>query len=29
VRTLLDDPAANFRAIRPGTDITDQTVSTE
>jgi hypothetical protein len=29
VRSLLDDPAANFRAIRPGADITDQTVSTE
>jgi len=29
VRALLDDPAANFRAIRPGADITDQTVSTE
>src|SRR2546428_284065 len=29
VRALLDDPAARFRAIRPGADITDQTVSTE
>jgi glutamate synthase (NADPH/NADH) large chain len=29
VRGLLVDPAANFRAIRPGADITDQTVSTE
>jgi glutamate synthase (NADPH/NADH) large chain len=29
VRSLLDDPAAHFRAIRPGADITDQTVSTE
>ena len=29
VRALLDDPAAHFRAIRPGADITDQTVSTE
>src|SRR5438105_9593571 len=29
VRALLDDPAANFRAVRPGADITDQTVSTE
>jgi glutamate synthase (NADPH/NADH) large chain len=29
VRSLLDDPAANFRAIRPGADITDQTISTE
>src|SRR6267143_2856426 len=24
VRALLDDPAAHFRAIRPGADITDQ-----
>jgi glutamate synthase (NADPH/NADH) large chain len=29
VRSLLDDPAAHFRAVRPGADITDQTVSTE
>jgi glutamate synthase (NADPH/NADH) large chain len=29
VRSLLDDPAAHFRTIRPGADITDQTVSTE
>ena len=29
VRTLLQDAAANFRAIRPGADITDQTISTE
>jgi len=29
VRALLADPAAHFRAIRPGADITDQTVSTE
>src|SRR5438309_3882535 len=29
VRALLEDPAANFRAVRPGADITDQTVSTE
>jgi hypothetical protein len=29
VRSLLDEPAANFRAVRPGADITDQTVSTE
>jgi len=29
VRALLDDPAAHFRAVRPGADITDQTVSTE
>ena len=26
---LLADPAANFRVVRPGTEITDQTVSTE
>jgi len=29
VRALLEDSAANFRAVRPGADITDQTVSTE
>ena len=29
VRALLDDPAAHFRAVRPGADITDQTISTE
>ena len=29
VRALLQDAAANFRAIRPGADITDQTISTE
>jgi glutamate synthase (NADPH/NADH) large chain len=29
VRALLDDPAANFRAVRPGAEITDQTISTE
>jgi glutamate synthase (NADPH) large chain len=29
-RALLDDPAANFRAVRPGADIiVDQTISTE
>jgi len=26
---LLADPAANFRVVRPGADITDQTISTE
>ena len=26
---LLEDPTANFRVVRPGTEITDQTVSTE
>jgi glutamate synthase (NADPH/NADH) large chain len=29
VRSLLDDPAAHFRVVRPGTEITDQTISTE
>jgi len=29
VRALLDDPAAHFRAVRPGADITDQAISTE
>jgi glutamate synthase (NADPH/NADH) large chain len=29
VRGLLDDPATNFRVVRPGTEITDQTISTE
>jgi glutamate synthase (NADPH/NADH) large chain len=28
-RSLLDDPAAHFRVVRPGTEITDQTISTE
>jgi glutamate synthase (NADPH/NADH) large chain len=29
VRALLEDPAAHFRVVRPGVDLTDQTVSTE
>ena len=29
VRTLLVDPAKHFRVVRPGTEITDQTISTE
>jgi hypothetical protein len=29
IRALLDDPAANFRVVRPGAEITDQTISTE
>jgi glutamate synthase (NADPH) large chain len=29
VRGLVADPSANFRAVRPGADITDQNVSTE
>jgi glutamate synthase (NADPH/NADH) large chain len=29
VRALLDDPATHFRVVRPGTEITDQTISTE
>jgi glutamate synthase (NADPH/NADH) large chain len=29
IRSLLNDPATHFRAVRPGADITDQTVSTE
>jgi glutamate synthase (NADPH/NADH) large chain len=29
VDELLRDPAANFRVIRPGAEITDQTISTE
>ncbi|MGH2471531.1 MAG: glutamate synthase-related protein, partial [Candidatus Limnocylindria bacterium] len=29
VRSLLNDPAANFRVVRPGAEITDQTISTE
>jgi glutamate synthase (NADPH/NADH) large chain len=28
-RALLDDPATHFRVVRPGVDITDQTISTE
>jgi glutamate synthase (NADPH/NADH) large chain len=28
-RSLLDDPAAHFRVVRPGADIVDQTISTE
>ncbi len=29
VRTLLAEPATHFRVVRPGTEITDQTISTE
>jgi glutamate synthase (NADPH/NADH) large chain len=29
VRALLADPATHFRVVRPGTEITDQTISTE
>ena len=29
VRTLLLEPAQHFRVVRPGTEITDQTISTE
>jgi glutamate synthase (NADPH/NADH) large chain len=29
VRTLLAEPAKHFRVVRPGTEITDQTISTE
>jgi glutamate synthase (NADPH/NADH) large chain len=29
VRSLLEDPGTHFRAVRPGADITDQTISTE
>jgi glutamate synthase (NADPH/NADH) large chain len=28
-RALLDDPATHFRVVRPGADLTDQTISTE
>jgi glutamate synthase (NADPH/NADH) large chain len=28
-RALLEDPASHFRVVRPGTEITDQTISTE
>jgi glutamate synthase (NADPH/NADH) large chain len=28
-RALLDDPATHFRVVRPGTDLVDQTISTE
>jgi glutamate synthase (NADPH/NADH) large chain len=28
-RSLLDDPASHFRVVRPGVDLTDQTISTE
>jgi glutamate synthase (NADPH/NADH) large chain len=29
IRTLVDDAEANFRVVRPGAEITDQTISTE
>jgi glutamate synthase (NADPH/NADH) large chain len=29
VRSLLEDPGTHFRVVRPGADITDQTISTE
>jgi glutamate synthase (NADPH/NADH) large chain len=29
IRSLMQEPAANFRVVRPGAEITDQTISTE